>query len=94
MIFQRRQARVRSGSQRLEANFCLAQSEAEIAQLEQALTQRWQSRMAPGLLGQRFPFTRKCATTLAADNADDENGGVANAELRISRTSHCGSSGA
>jgi hypothetical protein len=94
MIFQRPQARVWSGSQRLEANFCVAQSEAEIAKLEQALTQRWQSRMAPGLLGQRFPITRKRATTLAADNADDENGGVANAELRISRASHCGSSGA
>ena len=94
MIFQHPQARVCSGSPGREAGSPVVQLEAEIAQLEQALTQRWQSRMAPGLLGQRFPFTRKCATTLAADNADDENGGVANAELRISRTSHCGSSGA
>jgi hypothetical protein len=49
--------------------------------------------MAPGLLGQHFPITRDRAATLAADNADDQNGGVANSELRISRTSHCGSSG-
>jgi hypothetical protein len=94
MIFQRPQARVWSGSQRLEANFCVAHSEAEIAQLEEALTRRWQIGMAPGLLGQRFRITRERAATLAADNADDKNGGVANAELRISRTSHRGSSGA
>jgi hypothetical protein len=94
MIFQRAHARVWSGSQRLEANLCVAQSEPEIAQLEEALRQRWQIGMAPGLLGQRFPNSRERAATLAADNADDQNGGVANAELRISRTSHCGSSGA
>jgi hypothetical protein len=93
MIFQRPQARVWSSSQRLEANSCVAQSEAEIAQLEEALRQRWQIGMAPGLLGQHFPITRDRAATLAADNADDQNGGVANSELRISRTSHCGSSG-
>jgi hypothetical protein len=50
--------------------------------------------MAPGLLGQRSPNSRERAATLAADNADDQNGGVANAELRILMTSHCGSSGA
>jgi hypothetical protein len=94
VIFQQPQARVWSGSQSLEASFCVAQSEAEIAQLEEALRQRWQIGVAPGLLGQRFPITRERATTLAADNADDENGGVANSELRISRTSHCASSGA
>ena len=92
MIFQRPQARVWSGSQRLEANFCVAQSEAEIAQLKETLRQRIGG--APSLAGQRFPITRERAWTLAADNADNENGGVANAELRISRTSHCGSSGA
>jgi hypothetical protein len=94
MIFQRPHARVWSGSQRLEANFCVAQSEPEIAQLEEALRQRWQIGIAPGLLGQRFPISRERAATLAADNADDQHGGVANAELRISRTSPCGSSGA
>ena len=94
MIFQRPQARVWSSSQSLEASFCVAQSEAEIAELEEALRQRWQIAVAPGLLGQRFPITRERATTLAADNAGDENGGIANSELRNSRISHCGSSGA
>ena len=95
MIFQRPQARVWSGSQSLEASFfCVAQSEAEIGELEEALRQRWQIAMAPGLLGQRFPITRERATTLAADKAGDENGGIANSELRNSRISHCGSSGA
>jgi len=91
MIFQRPQARVWSGSQSMEASFCMAQSKAEIAELEEALKQRWQIGVAPGLLRQRFPITRECATTLAADNAD---GGVANSKWRISRTGHCGSSGA
>ena len=94
MIFQRPQTSVWSGSQSLEASFCVAQSEAEIAQLEKALRHRWQIGVAPGPLGQRFPITRERATTLADDNADDEDGGVANSELRISRTSHCASSGA
>ena len=94
MIFQRPQARVWSGSQRLEANFCVAQSETDIAQLKEALRQRQQIGGAPSLAGQCFAITRERAWTLAADNADNENGGVANSELRISRTSHCGPSGA
>ena len=94
MIFQRPQVRVWSGSQSLKANFCVAQSEAEIAEFEEALGQRWQIGVAPGLLCQRLPITRERATSLAADNAEDENGGIANSELRNSRISHCGSSGA
>ncbi|HEY6687540.1 MAG TPA: hypothetical protein VI094_15165 [Propionibacteriaceae bacterium] len=65
-------------------------AQLEAVQLEEALRQRQQIGVAPGLLGQRLPITRQRATTLAADNADDENGGIANPELRISRTSHCG----
>ena len=83
MIFQRPQARVWSGSQSLEASFfCVAQSEAEIAEFEEALGQRWQIGVAPGLLCQRLPITRERATTLAADNAGDENGGIAVEELK------------
>lgn len=92
MIFQQPQARVCSGSPSREAGSPVAQLEAEIAQLKETLRQRIGG--APSLAGQRFPITRERAWTLAADNADNENGGVANAELRISRTSHCGSSGA
>ena len=92
MIVQRPQARVCLGSQSREASSPVAQLEAEIAQLTETLRQRIGG--APSLAGQLFPITRERAWTLAADNADDENGGVANAELRISRTSHCGSSGA
>ncbi|HET9779543.1 MAG TPA: hypothetical protein VFP81_09700 [Propionibacteriaceae bacterium] len=52
--------------------------EAEIAQLKEALI-----GVATGLLAQRFTITRERAWTLAADNADDENSGVANSRLRI-----------
>jgi hypothetical protein len=87
MIFQQPQARVCLGSQSWEASSPVAQLEA--VQLEEALRQRQQIGVAPGLLGQRFPIIRERAWTLAADNADDENGGVANWKLRISRTSRC-----
>ena len=39
--------------------------------------------MATGLLAQRFAITPQRAWTVAADNVDDENGGVANSKLRI-----------
>ena len=92
MIFQQPQAMVCSGSPSREASSPVAQLKAEIAQLKEALRQRIGG--APSLAGQCFPITHERAWTLAADNADNENGGVANSELRISRTSHCGSSGA
>jgi hypothetical protein len=94
MIFQRRQQGSGRALRAWRPASAWAQSEAEIAELEEALRQRWQIAMAPGLLGQRFPITRERATTLAADKAGDENGGIANSELRNSRISHCGSSGA
>jgi hypothetical protein len=64
-------------------------AQLEAVQLEEALRRRQQIGVVPGLLGQRLPITRERAWTLAADNGDDENGGVANSKLRISRTSHC-----
>jgi AmiR/NasT family two-component response regulator len=61
----------------------VAQLEAEIAQLEKALRQRQQTGVATGLLAQRFKISRQPARTLAVDDADDENGGVANPKLTI-----------
>jgi hypothetical protein len=92
MIFQQPQARVCSGSQSLETSFRVAQSVAEFTQLNEAL-RHLKIGVAPGPHSERFPISREWARTLAADCADDESG-VANSELRISRTSHCGSSGA
>ena len=94
MIFQQPQARVCSGSPSREASSPVAQLKAEIAQLKEALRQRQLIGGAPSLAGQCFAITRERAWTLAADNADNENGGVADSELRISGTGHCGSSGA
>jgi len=45
--------------------------------------QRQQIGVATGLLAQRFAITPQRAWTVAADNVDDENGGVANSKLRI-----------
>ena len=39
--------------------------------------------MTTGLLAQRFAITPQRAWTVAADNVDDENGGVAYSKLRI-----------
>ena len=90
MIFQQPQTRICSGSPSRKGSFLVAQLEAEIAQLKEALRQRQQIGGAPGLAGQRLPITPERAWTLPADNADEENGGVANSKLRISRTSRCG----
>jgi hypothetical protein len=57
MIFQQPPARVCSCSQSLEASFRVAQSEAEFAQLTEALRHR-KIAVAPGLISQRFPITR------------------------------------
>jgi outer membrane murein-binding lipoprotein Lpp len=59
MILQPPQARVCSGSRSLKASSHVAQMEAEIAQLNEALR------------------------AFAADNAGDENTGVANPRLRV-----------
>ena len=61
----------------------MAQLEAETAHLKEALRQRQQIGVATGLLAQRFAITPQRAWTVAADNVDDENGGVANSKLRI-----------
>ena len=78
MVLQPPQARVCSGSQSLLASCGVARLEAEIAQLKEALIGG-----ATGLLAQRFAIGPERVCTLAADNADDENGAVANSRLRI-----------
>jgi hypothetical protein len=45
--------------------------------------QRQQIGVATGLLAQRFAISPERAWTLAADNADDENSGVAGSKLSI-----------
>ena len=76
MVLQPPQARVSSGSQSLLASSGVAQLDAEIAQLKEALV-----GVATGLLAQRFAIGPERAAP--ADNADDENSGVANSRLRI-----------
>jgi AmiR/NasT family two-component response regulator len=61
----------------------VAQLEAEIAQLKEALGQRQRIGVATGLLTRRFAITREPAWTLVVDDADNENSGVANSKLRI-----------
>ena len=83
MVLQPPQARVCSGSESLEVSSRVAQLEAEIAQLKEALRQRQQIGVATSLRAQRFTVTPERACTLPADEADDENSGVANSKLRI-----------
>ena len=54
MVWQSPQARVCSGFKSLVASSCVAQLEAEIAQLKQALRQRQHIGVATGLLAPRF----------------------------------------
>jgi AmiR/NasT family two-component response regulator len=61
----------------------VAQLEAEIAQLKEALSQRQRIGVATGLLARRFAITPERAWTLVVDDADDKNSGVANSRLRI-----------
>ena len=77
MVLQPPRARVCSGSQSLEASSCVAQLEAEIAQLTEALRQRQLLGVATVLVAQRFAIIPERYSTLAADNAD-ENSGAAN----------------
>ena len=83
MVWQSPQARVCSGSKSLVASSCVAQLEAEIAQLKEALSQRQRIGVATGLLARRFAITPEPAWTLVVDDADNENSGVANSKLRI-----------
>jgi hypothetical protein len=83
MALQPPQSRVCSGSQSLEASPRVALLVAEIAQLTEAPRQRQQIGVATGLLAQRFVISPERAWTLAADNADDENSGVAGSKLSI-----------
>jgi hypothetical protein len=76
MVLLLPQARVCSGSQSLLASSGVAQLEAEIAQLKEALI-----GVATGPLAQRFAIGPELHAP--ADNADDENGGVAYSRLRI-----------
>ena len=81
MALQPPRSRVCSGSQSLEASPRVALLVAEIAQLAEA--PRQQIGVATGLLAQRFAISPERAWTLAADNADDENSGVAASKLSI-----------
>ena len=72
MLVQPPQAGVRLGSQSLKVTSSVAQVEAKIAQLKEALRQRQQTGVVTGLLAQRFATTPERAWTLAADNADEE----------------------
>jgi hypothetical protein len=83
MVLQSPPARVCSGSRSLKASSHVAQTDAEIAQLNEALRQRPQMGVGTGLLALRFAITPERASTLAADNADDESTGVANPRLRV-----------
>jgi hypothetical protein len=83
MVLQPLQVRVCSGSRSLEASSCVAQMEAEIAQLKEALRQRQQMGVGTGLLARGIAMTPQRASTLAADNADDKNTGIANPRLRV-----------
>ena len=77
MVLQTPRARVCSGSQSLEAGSCVAQLEAEVAQLTEVLRQRQLLGVATVLVAQRFGVIPERYWTLAADNAD-ENSGAAN----------------
>jgi AmiR/NasT family two-component response regulator len=83
MVMQPRHARVCSSSQSLEASSRVTGVGADIPQLKEALRQRQQIGVATGLLFQRFAISPERAWTLAADNADDENTGVAGSKLSI-----------
>ena len=76
MVLQPAQATY-SGSQSLEASSCVAQSEAKIAQLKEALRQRQLFGVATGLVAQRSAIISQPDWTLAADNADENSGAPA-----------------
>ena len=61
----------------------MAQLEAEIPQLGDALTQRQQIGVTTGLLAQCFAVTPERARTVAADKTDDEDSCLAQAKLRM-----------
>jgi hypothetical protein len=65
-----------------EASFHTAQSEVEIAQLNEALRQPQQIGLATGLQAHRFVIILERGWTVAGDKAD-ENSGVANSKLGI-----------
>jgi hypothetical protein len=69
VVLQPPRARVHSGSQSLEASSCVAQLEAELAQLMDALRHRQVLGVATGLAAQRFVIIPEWDSTLAADNA-------------------------
>jgi hypothetical protein len=69
MVLQPQRARVYSGSQSLDATSCVAQLEAELAQLMDGLRHRQVLVVASGLVAQRFVIIPEWDSTLAADNA-------------------------
>ena len=85
MVLPPPQAKVGSRSACLEASARVAQLEAQIAQLKEALRQRQQIGVATSLRAQRFTVTPERACTLPAYDADHENSGVAHTKLRIVR---------
>jgi hypothetical protein len=85
MVLQPPQAKVCSSSQSLEPSSGVAQLEAEIPQLREALRQPQQIGVATGLLAQCFAITPERAWTVAADKADDEDSGFSEAKLRMDK---------
>jgi hypothetical protein len=83
MVLPPPQARVCSDSQSLEASPRVALLVAEVAQLKEAPGRRWQIGVATGLLFERFAISPERAWTLDAENADDQNSGVAGSKLSI-----------
>ena len=83
MVLPPPQAKVGSRSECVEVSSRVAHSEAQIAQLKEALRQRQQIGVATSLRAQRFTVIPERACTLPADEADDENSGVAKSKFRI-----------
>jgi hypothetical protein len=80
MVVQPPQTRVCLSCQSPEESSRTAQLEVEIAQLNEALRQRQQIRLATGLLSHRFAITPERGWT-AAECKADENSGAANSKL-------------
>jgi hypothetical protein len=82
MVVHSLQTRVCISCQSPDASSRTAQFEAEIGQLNEALRQRQQIGLTPGLLAHRFAIIPERGRT-AAEDKPDENSGAANSKLGI-----------